>query len=349
MNVLFVAGSARSGTTALTDYLNVHPEILVCRERYKFVIPEISPGHFTQYRVLGDRRGETSMPAEPDAELFGRKDPSAVRWIGDKNPDYVNNMALLLKNNPGARFVLTYRPVEEVAESHDDRARDPRGSWLSGQNGFEVGVRAWNAAMRKTRRFIEGGLENGLSPNALIVGYHDFFGNRQRDYARLLSRFLELEFDDEIVAAWEKMSFSFEGERRKKEPLTAEQRVYLDEHKDADAEAWVLARMARQWEEPDGEAGTSGRRVVRTVGDSGLLEVQAREEAQAAEIKRLKNRVRNLREDLAEERRTRRRLEILASNLEQRLENAQSPASRTILRKLANLGTGPDKRGRRKR
>ena len=32
---LFVCGCARSGTTAFGDYLNQHPEVLLCQERYK--------------------------------------------------------------------------------------------------------------------------------------------------------------------------------------------------------------------------------------------------------------------------------------------------------------------------
>lgn len=337
MNVLFVAGPARSGTTALTDYLNVHPQILVCRERYKFAIPGITPDYFTPEKVLGSRKGETSMPAAPDAGLFERKDLSEVVWIGDKNPNYVSSMALLLKNNPGARFILTYRPVEEVAESHDERARDPRGSWLKGQNGFEVGVRAWNTAMRKTRRFIEGGLEDGLRPNALIISYHDFFGERQEDCARLLSRFLDLDFDDEIVAAWRTTSSSFEGERREKDPPTDEQQAYLDANKDTAAEAWVLNRLEGQWKELDVEAEASGRRVVREVADSGLLEAQAEEEARAEEIKRLRHRVRRLQENLARERRAKRRLRLRASNLEQRLEDIECSTFRRLVRKLAGV------------
>lgn len=53
MRPLFIAGCPRSGTTALTRYLNLHPEILLCIERYKYLDPErITPDLFTFKRIL---------------------------------------------------------------------------------------------------------------------------------------------------------------------------------------------------------------------------------------------------------------------------------------------------------
>ncbi|MGI9050134.1 MAG: sulfotransferase family protein [Rubrobacteraceae bacterium] len=325
MNILFITGPGRSGTTALTDYLNVHPEILVCRERYKFVIPQINPNFFLPEKVLGDRTGETSMPAWVDTGLFEEKDLMGLKWIGDKNPGYVRSMALLLKNNPGARFIVTYRPIEEVAESYEEVSRDPRGAWLTGQDGFKVGVENWNVTMRKTRRFVEGCLEYGLDPNLLIVGYHDFFGDGQKDCARLVSRFLGLKFDSGIVNAWEAMSSSFENGKRKKNALGDEQRTFLDENKDSVAEAWVLARMSRQWEElRDEDKALEGERgVAREVGESGMLKIQAEEEAQAEEIKRLRRRMQGLRARM--------------SKLERQMEGIHGSASWRLLRKLGGV------------
>lgn len=158
MNILFVAGPGRSGTTAFAQYLNQHPGILVCRERYKFVPKKITPEHFAFERILDFREGETNQPREYHAALLGKKDAGKVEWIGDKTPGYVKSFKALLKNNPGARFVVMYRPVEEVAESYDARSKSPDDPWLGGTNGFELGVREWNAAMKKTCNFVESGL-----------------------------------------------------------------------------------------------------------------------------------------------------------------------------------------------
>ena len=42
----------------------------------------------------------------------------------------------------------------------------------------------------------------------------------------------------------------FESRRRRKEPLSEEQRSFIQEYADHDAEAWVLERIEEQWREP---------------------------------------------------------------------------------------------------
>jgi acetoacetate decarboxylase len=50
---LFIAGPGRSGTTALTVYLNEHPEVLVCRERFTgWPRQKITPELFTFERIM---------------------------------------------------------------------------------------------------------------------------------------------------------------------------------------------------------------------------------------------------------------------------------------------------------
>ncbi len=118
---LFVIGASRSGTTAVTDYLNHHEEILICRERYKRVHEEIDPGLLTYERILDyepqREGGETNIPREHHVELLARKDPAKLRWIGDKQPAGARRYRAISRNNPGAHFLITYRPIEEVVES----------------------------------------------------------------------------------------------------------------------------------------------------------------------------------------------------------------------------------------
>ncbi|WP_160309611.1 sulfotransferase family protein [Rubrobacter aplysinae] len=246
MNILFVAGPGRSGTTAFANYLNQHPRLLICRERYKFLQPEITPDLFSFDRILDYREGETNLPKSYHEELLAGKSPDELAWIGDKTPSYVRNLGKLHKNNPGSRFIVLYRPIEEVAESYDARSKNPEDAWLGGKNGFELGVRDWNIAMKKTRQFVEGPRD----PELLIISYHDFF-SRSESCIPLVSRFLEIEFDDEVRRAWEKMSRSFENRRRRKEPLSQEQARYIQENKDHETEAWVLDRIQRQWDDPE--------------------------------------------------------------------------------------------------
>ena len=252
---LFVCGCARSGTTALADYLNRHQEILLCQERYKTGTPpaEITPALFTFERILDFRPGETERPiwkngrelfVKYHTELLARKDPAKLKWIGDKGPFYVRSMDVLAGNNAGARFIVLYRPIEEIIESWEARAKDPDDHWAS-DRGTEEAVKVWNLALRGTRKFIK----SSPAPRVLIINYHDFF-YRNGTVVPLISRFLGLEIDESVTRAWRAASLEFEGGRRRKEPLSEEQLTFVQKHADRAAEGWVLDRIERQWKEP---------------------------------------------------------------------------------------------------
>ena len=215
-------------------------------ERYKWVPPhEVRPELFTFERILDYRsssrgdRPETNTPREHHVELLAGKDPERLAWIGDKTPAYVEQLRWLSENNPGASFILTYRPLEDVAESFEARAKDPEDPWLLG--GFETGVEQWNAAMKSTRNFVK----SARNLNVLVLGYHDFFHDNQA-VVPLLSRFLDIEIDQGTRDAWTRMSRGFEARRRAKEPLSEERRAYIRANKDEAAERWMLNRMRKQ-------------------------------------------------------------------------------------------------------
>jgi hypothetical protein len=236
---LFVVGCPRSGTTALANYLNQHEELLLCVERYKYVRPtEVTPDLFTFERILDYREGETNIPKQRHAELLARKDPERLKWVGEKMPTYYKWYFQLLENNPGARFIVIHRPVEEVAESFEARARQPQDSW---PHGFEEGVKRWNQALRLTRKFVE----SEKKPEVLILHYHDFF-YRNETCVPLISRFLEIEFDEPVLEAWRKRSERFEAKRRNKEPLDEERAAFVRENKNQAAEEWLFERIEEQ-------------------------------------------------------------------------------------------------------
>lgn len=244
--MLFVGGPQRSGTSAVVDYLNRHPEVLLCMERYKWIPSrEVRPELFTFERILDYRmspqggREETNTPREYHEKLLAGKEPERLRWIGDKNPNYVQKLDKLSDNNPGASFILTYRPLEEVAESFEARSRDTEAPWLLG--GFEEGVDYWNTAMRSTRDFIE----DAMNLNVLILDYREFF-NEDGPMVSLLSRFLDLAIDRDLRDAWRDMSRGFEARRRPKAPLSGEQQAYVEANRDDEAERWVLDRIEKQ-------------------------------------------------------------------------------------------------------
>lgn len=230
---LFIAGiPQRSGTTALANYLNLHPEILVCIERYKYAPEEITPDLLTFERILDYREGETNIPWELHADLLKTKDPARLKWIGDKRPAYFKRYRALLKNNPGAHFIVIFRSVEEVAESFQDRANRPHDKW---PHGFKDGVLRWNLALRLTREFVE----SSSNPPVLVLPYHDFFYGGDV-CVPLLSRFLGVEFDERVREEWRRISLRFEGKRRPKVPVSEEQEQFVRKNKDYENEKWML-------------------------------------------------------------------------------------------------------------
>ena len=337
MNVLFVAGPGRSGTSAFARYLNQHEEILICRERYKFIPEEVTPELFSFEKILDHQERETNLPREYHVNLLSRKDPAKLKWVGDKTPSYVRSLEPLLKNNPGARFVIMYRPVEEVAESYESRSKNSEDSWLGGKNGFKLGIRDWNAAMRKTRNFIQDKRE----PRVLIVSYHDFF-YRSESYVPLLSRFLGLEFDEDVTRVWRRMSLKFEQKRRPKEPLGEEQARLIEQNKDQDAENWVLERIERQWKEPeklfppvDAVQGSP-----RTGEDLPKRRVHARERR----IQELEARLLEEQGKVSNLNRVNRNLELKVEDLERQLRAGKQPPLKKLAAETDRIKNGLLKR-----
>jgi chemotaxis protein histidine kinase CheA len=316
---LFICGCQRSGTTALARYLNEHEEILVTLERYKGKIrrENITMDLFAFDRIMAVSPDETDRGAENvdylkriHGELLARKDPAKLRWVGDKNPGYVNNLGALAKNNPGAHFIMIYRPLEEVVESWQERSRNPHNRWLYGKDGFRLGVETWNRAQRRTVEFLQSGMKHRI----LLLHYHDFSYCKE-SCVHLISRFLDLEFGEEILRTWAETSREFESRRREKDSLTAEQQAYMDEHKDHAAEAVLLERIEEQWRELDLPPGE-------------LLE-QWLDEAW--------ERMETLENELVQERRKAWRLERNSRNLRQQLNRARQSLAQRVVSKLARM------------
>lgn len=292
---LFVAGCQRSGTTAFVEYLNDQPEILVCRERYKYIPRQVTFDHFSFERILDYSESETNMPEQDYAELVARKDPQKLKWIGDKNPDYYQVFERLLEQNPGARFILLYRPLEEVAESFEARAKDPEDRWPAHYD-FERSVKQWNLALNRTRKFIE----SGHADNVLIVSYHDFF-YRNETCLPLLSRFLQIELDDRIRESWGARSTDFKNTRRTKNALSAEQVSFLSNNKHHAAEAWILDRIGKQHSNPESIFGQDFSQHVQPSAQPSLLNskqrieyLQTNLEAELSKVARLEAQNRRL-------------------------------------------------------
>lgn len=344
MNFLFVGGPPRSGTTAFTKYLNEHPEVLVCRERFKWLPQEqVSRELFTFERILdfedGYEKRDTERRQKVHEELLTRKNPEELKWMGDKFPGYVNMLDTLSENNPGASFIIMYRPVEEVAESFEARSRNPNDAWLAGRDGFRLGVRHWNAAMRSARDFIE----SGVNPNVLVVSYHDFF-YRNGDCVPLISRFLNLDFDESMREVWKETSRQFEEKRRHKEPLIEEQQSLIEEQADREAEKWVLDRIKRQWKDLDRHSPETVRALVEERRRFAVLMARERANAKANKPRRPGQRNKELARKLGKERqrtktanRENQRLTEQVQNLRDQIQAVQSSRTRRLLDRMKRV------------
>jgi chondroitin 4-sulfotransferase 11 len=249
--LLFVCGCDRSGTATLADYLNRHPEILVCEERSRTTQQgEIALNLPTFERMLDFGTKETGDSApddegvrliKPHPELLANRDPARLRWIGASNSDYVTRMESVAGNNPGARFIIMYRPIEAVAESWETKDAEDH---QKGSNGFAQAVKTWNRSLQGTRRFIR----DSLVPRVLLISYHDFL-YRTETVVPLISGVLGLEFDESVTA-----DLSDGGPQSERvmssETLGRKKRSLIEKHANRAAEAWILGRIEKQWKEP---------------------------------------------------------------------------------------------------
>jgi hypothetical protein len=343
---LFVVGPSRSGTTALTDYMNEHEQVLICMERYKYVPESVTPEAFTYQRILNYKpkqgSGETNIPRERQEAILAGKDPAKLRWIGDKGPAAAKRFEGLSENNPGAHFLITYRPIEEVVESFEDRARNLEDPWIGGKDGLKMGVQAWNRAMRSTREYLESHDE----PNGLIVSYHDFFSD-PRVYVPMLSEFLELDFDDATIQKWVDISGKFESRRREKEPATEAKTRYIEQNKDHDAEEWVLGRIARQWSDPRSYKQTVGQEAARQRLAAVLTSQRRQEKIEVGKIRQAERRIEKLREELATERKRSELAEKKHRSLEERMKEIRSSRSWELLTGIGHIRSAVRRSARR--
>jgi hypothetical protein len=288
--LLFVCGCDEGGTTVLADYLNRYPEILITPERSR-ITQHTEIATLERKLELGTREpapnDKGDLLLDHDAELLADKDPARVRWIGEKDADYMRRMPSVAGDNPGARFIVMYRPIEEIAESWETQATDGD---QNGNDGFKQAVKAWNRSLQGTRRFIR----DSLLPRVLIVSY-DVFLYRRETVVPLISRFLGLELDDFAPADGPAQAH----ERvRSRPPLSEKKRSLIERHANRAAEAWLLDRVDKQWERP----GLYIQKTSKAALATSLDEMEAR-------TWRLQQKVRELERDRERRRRSFRQLE----------------------------------------
>lgn len=146
-DILFISGTARSGTTAMANMLNDQPGFLIGVERYNrlFRAGEVTPGHFETPRFLDIRAGDSHKKGG-----FGDVDDPEDRFaaatvIGDKFPQLYQYYDTVFARFPDARHIFMIRNPLSVAESYQARTENPADKW---QRDFTMAVTDWNRGLK---------------------------------------------------------------------------------------------------------------------------------------------------------------------------------------------------------
>lgn len=167
--IAFVSGVARSGTSALVNLMNVHPQILMGQERFFWLLEKgtMHPEHFEAERFL-EVRPEDSHIRRPfpkdEIERFGN-----ACVIGDKHPNLFEFFPVVFERFPAARHIYILRNPLSVIESYDRRHRDTSDPW---NRSFAQGLREWNQSVAAV-----ASLSDAQRHQFLVVEYESVFAD----------------------------------------------------------------------------------------------------------------------------------------------------------------------------
>lgn len=165
MNLFFVCGAPKSGTTWLQRILDAHPEVCCSGEGHfisRFSVPvakvvnAYNSGLGVEARLVYEGRpyyGEIDQ-AEFDEVVRGfiltrlrRRAGVETRWIGDKTPTYTRHLTQLHRLFPAAKIIHIVRDPRDVAVSRMAFSRRAGAS------------EAWTPGTEQYRQTVEGALQ----------------------------------------------------------------------------------------------------------------------------------------------------------------------------------------------
>lgn len=230
--LLFLAGLARSGTTALLHVLNAHPEVAIGMERYKRVlngrIDLLTPGLFDKDRFFDFSDGLTNQdPAEAarwgvDYAAIEKKYDEAT-YVGDKMT--VIRFGAVRERLPEARFVFIVRDIDQVASSWDRRAQDAADAHWPERSDARASVERWNQSLRRIRRAVRQQPEL-----ATVVEYTRFFGDPEATSLKAVLEFLGLPWGIEVSNEFDRVHHEYvDSVAGRDRRLSDEVRAFVDE------------------------------------------------------------------------------------------------------------------------
>ena len=197
---LFICGAGRSGTTALTQLLNFHPEIALGIERYKRLYHEsadIGPQLFEPSRFYIWSHEETNIDPAVLGEqgAFARKLATA-RYVGDKFPPLFNRTELLEKKFPEPVVLAIFRDPYRVAASWKARAEDESDQWDSSRDEY--------AAVKRINFFLTKAMElHRQQPGRFaVVEYERLFDPDNQGPLDNIMAWLQLDAHPDLLSAW---------------------------------------------------------------------------------------------------------------------------------------------------
>lgn len=240
-NVIFVCGVGRSGTSALTELLNHHPDVVVGFERYKNRYKDVKKPDdlsvlFREDRFFGYQPEDTNNTIEngkydEDYRRMRQRFPSA-QFVGDKMPGLYRRFRWMERIAPGAHVVHIVRDPVEVANSWNGRVA--RGGGWSAANDHTKAVEEWNFALKETLQTLEAGkLKIG------VVRYEQLFDSDDDTPHRLIA-WLGLKpsavFDEGVAAVRKRAA---ELSKAREVPKTV--RAYVEQRADRSLQSRLLA------------------------------------------------------------------------------------------------------------
>jgi hypothetical protein len=196
-----VWGVPRSGTTALRQAINLHPN-LFCAHEWQLGLRKWSELNVPRTIMLGDHPNGQAVTRDRDrAELGAKLETGGVRRYGDKTPTYY----VQLHDFPSRlQHLAIYRSPAGFIPSWDRRAADVSDQWHAGQDGL--------LALVEWMLFLDAIAE--APRNVVVVSHGALFRHNSGLYQLALQTLLGETAPAEAVRAFETTMFAKRGPDR---------------------------------------------------------------------------------------------------------------------------------------